>query len=216
MEQPTHYLNVTVGIDFTKIFSPEYIKGVRLMIGASSDEEVINVLANNIIIDMQKSIEAKSDYVSIMNADLHSLSELALSQKDAVSEQAEELPDVGGDSNEWYEEQSSTVESELENEELMYDSYSQKLLESIGDDIFSIESHLGTEINLYLNEYEKYGQTVANELGSELPILPLEDLGNEAEELQAEDYVIRYKDISGEIKYGKRNFKKNINLEENK
>lgn len=220
METPTHYMNVTLAVDFKKVFSPEYIQGVKLMLGVQNDNEIINVISNNIISDMGKAIEAKDSFVSIINANINPVPEQSPEQGNIepeaypdedyhAIEESYSQPDMHEEENDEFIE----VYDESEDTPLLYDDYSDKLINSIGDDIFKIESHLGSEITIYLREYDSYAPTVSNELG-EYAVVSFSELGEQASELQTEDYVIQYKDMNNELKYGSRNLNKIEDTEE--
>ena len=222
MNQPTHVINATLAVDFTKIFAPERIEGVKFMLGVETDEEVLNAVANEIVSEVEMAIRKRKDYVAIADAVLAPYGEQQ--QQPEVTHQhhhaVEDVVEYDYDSmvgDEGLEVEDlpypEDVEAYEESDSLLYDTYSNKLIENISNDIFNIESHLGTDIKVYLREYSVYSKTVENELEDVATFVPISEMGEQAEELQAEDYVIEYKDIQGEVKYGKRNLNKKEELE---
>lgn len=237
MEQPTHYLTLTLGLDYTQIFKPEHIQGIKYLLGAQSDEDVINILANNIAVDVGKALESSQDFATIVDASInpaHTMeAEEEFSEEDEVDDSPEESelideptglvkPEPEPETTPWTEnhednEQEEDYEVDLKEEAdgaLIYDSYGRELIEAISQDTFAIESHLGYDIVVYVQEYDKYILTMLNEFGSQFTIAPFDGLGSQADELQSEDYVIEYKDMNGEVKYGKRNLNKENNEDE--
>lgn len=221
MNQPTHVINLTLAVDFTKIFAPERIEGVKFMLGVETDEEVLNTVANEIVSEAEMAIKKRKDYVAIADAVLapygeQQRPEVTHQHYNAVEDVVEhDYESMVGDEGLEVEDMPNPEDPEVyeESDSLLYDTYSNKLIENISNDIFNIESHLGTDIKVYLKEYSVYSKTIENELEDVATFVPISEIGEQAEELQAEDYVIEYKDIQGETKYGKRNLNKKEELE---
>lgn len=239
MEQPTHYLTVTLGIDFTEVFSPERIQGVKFLLGAQSDEEVINALSSNILSDIESSLSRHKDFAKIAGVDLNqaTTSELPEDTVDVIDdgddgldedwgneqpEQDESEPVISSsDTSEEFldlddlESDSDEVEnSKNEDSPLTYDSYGVELVSSISDDIFKIEAFLGQVTNIFLRDYS-YKDTVENELSEEITVYSFDTLrelnetvDDSIEDTHSEDYVIRFKDQQGNVKFGKRKIDK--------
>lgn len=220
LNQPTHIINATIAVDFTQVFAPERVEGIKFMLGVETDEDVVNIIANEIISELEGAVRKRENYVAIVGANISPY------EQSATQHTQESLRDTteaeGITATEWtaspedmQTEEFSLDADETDEEEqtLVYDEYSGRLIQSISDDIFNIESHLGEPVRIYLREYDSYVETVKNEFGDITSYLPITDMGEQAEELKSEDYVIEYKDIQGEVKYGKRDLNKKLKTE---
>lgn len=242
MEQPTHYLTVTLGIDFAEVFSPERILGVKYLLGVQSDEEVINALSSNIFLDVENSLTRHKDFTKVVGVDLNPVP-MPEVPEDIVhtADEADEGDDVSED---WVQEEPEqdcqeeptadesdvheeyldldTLALESENQDddiedddsLSYDSYGIALVDSISNDIFKIEAFLGNVTSVFLKEYS-YRKTVENEFGEDIDIRSFdalrelnETVDESIDDVHSEDYVIRFKDQQGNVKFGKRKIDK--------
>ena len=84
MSEPTHYLNIVVGVDFGKILSPEMIQGVKFMLNAETNEEVVSTISKNITIDIEKALLEKREYASIIHAEVSMIPEQAPEQQEVI------------------------------------------------------------------------------------------------------------------------------------
>lgn len=209
MSNETHYLDIRLGIDFTKIFSPEYIQGVKFMLGVENDDEVIQHFANSVLEDMVGSIKSREGYVGVVGANV-----LPISTDTPVEPEPEQTSYYPEDTDE-VETPVSDVEDDEAQEaqpmltpELVYDGYFDDLYGELSKDLFNIKAYMGVNIHVYLKEFGTYGATLANEIDE--PVHSTNELTLEDKDKDV-DYIIEYKDIDGEITYGKRKIKKDDN-----
>lgn len=71
MEEATHYLDVRIGIDFGEVLAPGNIDGVKLILGATSDDEVIKKYAQFLVDKIEQPLRGRSE-VSITEVQINS------------------------------------------------------------------------------------------------------------------------------------------------
>lgn len=69
MSESTHFLDIRIGIDYSKVLSPENLSGVKFILGVESDEAVISKYGEEVFKKIEAAIAGRSD-VSIENVQL--------------------------------------------------------------------------------------------------------------------------------------------------
>lgn len=72
MEEATHYLDVRIGIDFSEVLAPGNINGVKLILGATSDEEVIKKYSQFLVDQIEQPLRVRSE-ASILEVQINSV-----------------------------------------------------------------------------------------------------------------------------------------------
>lgn len=222
MDKVTHTIDIKIGVDYSVLFSPENINGVKLLLDAKSDQDVINSYAADVVSKISTALSG--DFVEVLTGEITPVQTDKEDDnyiEEMVSEPTQDFDseneDVAVES--WTEDElpDNFVEISEENLDLLQPNEEPimvesnpvieddeklnehiKLLDIINDKLFSIISYMGKEIEVFVRGMNGSPVDFKKQLrDQQCEVYDMEFIIDEISDPEA-DYIISYEKADGE------------------
>lgn len=178
MSEPTHYLDIRIGIDYKELLSPDRIEGAKVALGVQDNGLIIESHANLLLDKVESAIIGRVEVSGIQAQVVENTEELEDSPtEDMDTNVLEEVVDKSLDDTmvesivkletlDLEKMESENVETETETEIETNDSFLiLEMLDGINNHIFEIQSMLGTVNKVQIRSDKFTAAEIALNLG---------------------------------------------------
>ena len=168
MSEPTHYLDIRIGIDYKELLSPERIDGVKVALGVKDSDMIIESHANLVLGEIKSVIQNRIELLGVQ-AQVIKIDDSTHSEDEPILEESKdhELDKSMIESIDRLEKLESLEQEQVEEEVADEDDSFQllEMLDDISNSVFEIQSMLGTVNSIKIRSDKFTAAEIALNLG---------------------------------------------------